>query len=68
MKPITLYWFDAQQQTITLKRQKFDMFSVKFSAEFNELFFIKATGRGQKMTKTKVVRKNANRRRSEAKG
>ena len=38
MKPITLYWFDAQQQTITLKRQKFGIFSVKFSAEFNELF------------------------------
>ena len=31
-------------------------------------FFLKATGSGQKMAKTKVVQKNANRRGQEAKG
>ena len=57
-------------QAISLSRQKFGLFFVKFSAEFNKLnlFFLKATGTGQKMAKTTVVRKNANRRRSEAKG
>ena len=34
----------------------------------NLVFFLKATGSGQKVAKTKVVRKNANWRRSEAKG
>ena len=32
------------------------------------VFFLKATGSGPKMAKTKVVRKNANWRHSEAKG
>ena len=32
-----LYWFAAQQQTSTFKRQKFGLFYLKFSAEFNEL-------------------------------
>ena len=42
---------------------------MKFSAEFSELsLFFKATGKGKKMAKTKRVRKNVNRRRSEVKG
>ena len=32
-----LYWFAAQQQTSRSRRQKFDLFYLKFSAEFNEL-------------------------------
>ena len=32
------------------------------------VFFLKARGSGQNMTKTKVVGKNVNRRRSDAKG
>ena len=31
-------------------------------------FFLKATGNGQKMAKTKVVQQNTDRRRSETKG
>ena len=70
MRAILLYWFAAQQQTSTLTWQKFGFFYAKFSAEFNEisLFFLKPTGSGRKMAKTKVVQKNANRRRSETKG
>ena len=69
MQAILLYWFAVQQQTCTLRRQKFGLLYVKFSAEFIELsLFLKAIGTGQKMAKTKAVRKNANRRRSEAKG
>ena len=70
MQTILLYWFPAQQQTSTLRRQKIDLFYVKLNAEFNEvsLFFLKTTESYQKMTKTKVVRKNANWRRWEAKG
>ena len=34
----------------------------------NLVFFTKATGNGEKMAKTNVVQKNANWRRSEAKG
>ena len=70
MQAILLYWFAAQQQTSTLTRLKFGFFSAKFSAEFNEIsfFFLKATGSGQKLTKTKVMQKNANRHRSETKG
>ena len=70
MQTISLYWFLAQQQTSTLRRQKIDLFYVKLNAEFNEvsLFFLKTTESYQKMTKTKVVRKNANWRRWEAKG
>ena len=33
---ISLYWFAAQQQISTSRRQKFDVFYSKFSAEFNE--------------------------------
>ena len=41
MQAIWLYWFAAQQQTSTLRRQKVGFFYVKFNAEFNELFFWK---------------------------
>ena len=34
-----MYWFAAQQQTSTLRRQKISFFYVKFSAEFDELSF-----------------------------
>ena len=37
MQAISLYWFAAQQQTSTSRRQKNDLFDPKFSAEFNEL-------------------------------
>ena len=69
MQAIWLYCFVAQQQTSTVRRQNCGLFYVKFSAEFNELslFFLKATGSGPKMAEIKVVRKNANRRHSEAK-
>ena len=65
MQAMLLYWFAAQQQTSILRWQKIDLFYVKFNAEFNEvsLFFPKTTESYQKMTKTKVVRKNANWRR-----
>ena len=36
MKVISLYWFAAQQQTTTFKRQKFSLFYVEFSPKFNE--------------------------------
>ena len=57
MLAISLYWFAAQQQTSTLTTQKCGFFYAKFSAELNKisLFFLKATGRGRKMAKTKVV-------------
>ena len=60
----------AQQQTSTFRRQKISLFDAKFSADFNELtsFLLKATGSRQKMAQTKVVRRNANWCRSEAKG
>ena len=32
-----MYWFSAQQQTSTFKRQIFGLFYLQFSAEFNEL-------------------------------
>ena len=64
MQAISLYWFAAQQQTSTLRPQKFGLFYLKFSAKLNEL---NATESDRKMVKTKVVRKNANSRRSEAK-
>ena len=37
MQAILLYWFAAQQQTGTLRRQKIGLLYVKFNAEFNEL-------------------------------
>ena len=63
MQAILQYWFAAQQQASTFRRQKFDLFYLKFSAEFNELslsFY--------KMPKTKVVQKNAYMHVSESKG
>ena len=43
-----------QQQTSTLTQQKFGWFYVKFSVESNELglFFLKTTGKDQKMITT----------------
>ena len=65
-----LYWFAVQQQTSTLRPQKYGFFYVKFGAEFNEfgLFFYKTTASCHKMAKTKVVRETAKWRLSEAKG
>ena len=37
MKVISLYWFAAQQQTGTFRRQIFGLFYLEFTAEFNEL-------------------------------
>ena len=65
MQAILMYWFAAQQQTSKFRLQKFELFYLKFSSEFNEL---KATGIAQKMAKTKIVQKNAYMRYSEAKG
>ena len=70
MQPVSVFWLAVQQHTRTLKRQKFGLFYVKFSAEFNELslfFFLKATRSGQKIAKTEVVPNNANKCHSEAK-
>ena len=33
---VSLYWFAAQQQTSTFRRQKIDSFYLKFKAELNE--------------------------------
>ena len=62
MQAVSLYWFAAQQETRTLRRQKIRLFDAKTSADFNEfsLLFLKATESVQKMAKTKVVQKNAN--------
>ena len=59
-----------QHQTTSRRRQHFDLFYLKRNAEFNEIsfFFLKATGSVQKIAKTKVIWKNTNGRRSEAKG
>ena len=69
MQAIWLDWFPSQQQTSAVRRQQIGLIDAKFSADFNELslFVLKATGSGQKMAQSKVVRKNANWRRSEAK-
>ena len=40
MQSISLYWFSAQQQTITSRTPKIDLFYQKFSPEFNELGFL----------------------------
>ena len=43
MQAISLYWFAAQQQTSTLRRQKIGLFYAKFNAEFNgSVFFSKS--------------------------
>ena len=70
MQAISLYWFAAQLQISTLRRQQVGLFDMKFNAELNKIqsLFLKATGSSQKMTKTKVVRENDGKRRSEAKG
>ena len=70
MQAILLYWFAAQLQISTLRRQQVGLFDMKFNAELNKIqsLFLKATGSSQKMTKTKVVRENDGKRRSEAKG
>ena len=55
MQAISLYWFAAQQQTRTLRRQKLDFFYVKFSAEINErsLFLQKQQELAKKRLKQK---------------
>ena len=59
----------ARQQTSTLRRETFGWLYVKFNLESNELlFFLKTTGIGKNMVKTKVVRKKAKWRHSEAMG
>ena len=70
MQAISLCWFAAQLQISTLRRQQVGLFDMKFNAELNKIqsLFLKATGSSQKMTKTKVVRENDGKRRSEAKG
>ena len=70
MQAIWPYWPAAQQQTRTLRRQKLDLFYVKFNAKFHErgFLFLKVAESSQKLAKTKVGQKNANWRRSEAKG
>ena len=81
IQTILLYWFAAQQRTSTHTLKKIDWYDVKFSelvkfsAESNKhfnLFFFSKNNRkwprsGQKMAKTKVVRKNAKRNHLEAK-
>ena len=37
IQPISRYWFAAQQQTSTCRRQKFALFYPEFTPEFNEL-------------------------------
>ena len=36
MRVISLYWFAAQQQNSSLRRQKYSLFRSKFSVESNE--------------------------------
>ena len=36
MPVISFYWFDAQQQNSSLRRQKYSLFRSKFSVESNE--------------------------------
>ena len=67
MNVISLYWIAMQQQTSTFRQQTFDLFYPEFSAELNDLS-LKVRGRGQKMSKTKTVRKNAFMCVSESKG
>ena len=69
MQAISLYWLAAQHQARTLRQQKIGLFDAKFSAYFmNLVFSCKGNRKLPKMAKTKVVRENANWRRSEAKG
>ena len=69
MQTISLCWFAVLQQTSAFRRQKIGLLNGKFNAQFNELsFFSERNKKWPKMVKTKVVRKNANQRRSEAKG
>ena len=48
---ISLYWFAVQQQSNTSRRQKFDVFIQ------NIVQSLMNSGSGQKMSKTKTVRK-----------
>ena len=64
MSPILMYWFDAQQQTCTLRPQNCGCFYLKFSAQSNGL----GLPSNQKMAKTKVGRETAKWCRSEPKG
>ena len=36
MQAISLYWFEAQQQASTFRRQKFGLLYLKFSAKFKD--------------------------------
>ena len=68
-----LYWFSVQQQTSALRELLSALsgfFPDKFGTKFNEirLFYLKALKKGRKMANTKVVQRNANRRRLETKG
>ena len=52
MQVISLYWFAAQQQASTLRRQKTGLLYVKFNAEINELsLFLKKKKKQQKVAK-----------------
>ena len=62
MQAISLYWFAAQQQNLASFKRNLVQNLMKL------VFFLKAIAKGRKMTKTKVVQKNANRRHSETKG
>ena len=52
--------FAAQQQTDAIRRQKLDLFQLKFGTEFNEfsLFFYKPQEVPKKWLKLKQSRKN----------
>ena len=68
MRPISLYWFAAQQQTITLRPQNSRYFYVKFSAKSNGLglFILTRKVSGQKMAQNELIRETAKWRRSKA--
>ena len=65
MQAISLYLFETSK----LRRQKISLLYLKLNTQVFKLslFFLKRTGSDLKMAKTKVVPKNANWRRSEAK-
>ena len=65
MQAISLYLFETSK----LRRQKISLLYLKLNTQVFKLslFFLKGTGSDLKMAKTKVVLKNANWRRSEAK-
>ena len=55
MRPISLYWFNAQQQRSTVRPQKCGCYYVKFRAESNglALFFEKQHIVAKKLLKVK---------------